>query len=320
MTTYFLEQYWPDESRHRGDLYLWFHEKKVKKDREFKAGDRVLFYEVGIRPEDGFAGAKTLFASGTLTDDREVIPEGDQVFGGKRWLFKRRALTEYSVPPENGIPLAELKRVFGYRGWPEQGFKISKDKFEELEAELARRQETLNASASDPIGGPKGRRQSKEGPYVDEEPVAITPSDIEGDPEERAARLEKSSNAHRALLRKLNSLLKKVGFRTSKNPQVDLFATRPGEEWIFEVKSTHGGNLLSQVRHGIAQLYEYRYLYRGADPMIAMCLVLQTAPGHDLAWLADYASKDRGIHLCWSVEDGFATTEANALSFLRKSK
>jgi len=82
------------------------------------------------------------------------------------------------------------------------------------------------------------------------------------DPAEWAARYEKSNNAHKAILNKLHDFLDARGYKTSENVQVDLFANVKGQEWIFEVKSTNDDNFLSQVRHGISQLYEYRYRYR----------------------------------------------------------
>src|SRR5688572_28880736 len=132
MVNHLVELYWPSKERHKGELYLWFHEKKALKDKDYQAGDRVLIYEVRHHPEEDERqdGARTIFASGTLTDEREAIPPQDHWSGGKRWVFQRRILREYSVPPELGIPLGSAKSILGYGGWPQQGFSISMQQFE----------------------------------------------------------------------------------------------------------------------------------------------------------------------------------------------
>jgi hypothetical protein len=312
MPKFLIEQYWPEESRDLDDLYLWFHEKKVKKDLELSAGDRVLFYEVADHPEKDVRGAKALFASGTLTDDRNYIPEPDQLSGGKRWIFGRRVQTEFAVPPKEGIPLQEVKNILGIDGWPQQGFGITEKEFEALEAALVRRQEQVNARQRD-----RGERTSEERIFADKRSGKIIASGALVDAAERVARLEKAHNSHKALLNKLAAVLKANGYKTTDNSQVDLFASGQGEEWIFEVKSTHEGNMLSQVRHGISQLYEYRYRYRRGLPEVELCLVLQSAPADGLGWLADYLRNDRGIHFCWPIPEGFGTLDAKALAFLR---
>lgn len=129
---YFVEQYWPEETRDLDDLYLWFHDKKLKRDAELNDGDRVLFYEVEHHPEKKVVGAKAIFASGTLTSERYYIPTDKQVSGGKRWVFGRRVDTDFAVTPKMGIPLAEAKKVLGISGWPQQGFELEKEQFELL--------------------------------------------------------------------------------------------------------------------------------------------------------------------------------------------
>lgn len=312
---FMIEQHWPAEERDLDDLYVWFHEKKVKKDAAMHVGDRVIFYEVKDHPKDRkLRGAMAVFASGTLTDEREYIPEDEQLRGGKRWIFRRRVQTEFAVPPKDGIPLKDVRRVLGIDGWPQQGFGIDKSEFEQLEAELMHRQEAVNV---------RQQRRTVRGlpperAFSDKEPGKVKSSGSLGDAAERAARLEKAHNAHKLLLNKLSATLAAVGYRATDNSQVDLFASGHGEEWIFEVKSTHEGNMLSQVRNGISQLYEYRYRYRRGSKEVGLCLVLQSAPSEGLDWLADYLNKDRGIAFCWPTPEGFGSVPGVALPFLRR--
>lgn len=315
MPKFLVELYWPANSRDLDDLYVWFHDKKLKKDPQMNAGDRVLFYEVKDHPDLDVKGAMALFASGTLTNERDYIPEAEQLRGGKRWIFRRRVQTEFAVPPNKGIPLRDVKRILGMDGWPQQGFGIEKDQFEQLEAELIRRQERVNAGNQ----GAHPGRKPEEKPFADKKPGRVTASGALFDAAERAARLEKSHNSHKALLNKLADVLKANGYKTTDNSQVDLFAAGQGAEWIFEVKSTHEGNMLAQVRHGISQLYEYRYRYRQVSAKVELCLVLQSAPEDGLGWLTDYLRKDRGIHVCWSIPEGFGNFDSSALAFLRRS-
>jgi hypothetical protein len=313
---YWFEEYWPQEGRDLDNLFMWFHEKNIKKDTEVKQGDRVVFYEVGRHPETKAEGAKSLFASGTVGNDREYIPEPEQVRGGKRWIFKRKVKTDVPVPPRNGIPLSQVKTLLDIEGLPQHGFQLSQSQFELLEERLRRRQEEFNQT-------PRGDREpiptqleETERPYNTQDASRITPSSSITDPAERAARLEKSNNAHKALLNKLAETLRAKGFETTVNSQVDLFAKIGEGNWIFEVKSTHDGNFLSQVRHGIAQLYEYRYKYRRSSSDVELCLVLQTAPPDGFHWVVDYLLKDRTIHVCWPVPNGFANGTDKGLSFL----
>jgi len=97
----------------------------------------VLFYEVGKDPDTKFKGSKTMFALGTVTSERVYIPEEDQFFGNKRWIFKRAMSIDFIVPPPSGVPLPRLKEILGLSNWPMAGFRIyNTDQFRKLESEL----------------------------------------------------------------------------------------------------------------------------------------------------------------------------------------
>lgn len=313
--SYWLEQYWPRPNRDVSTLYMWFHEKKEGRDALIKAGDRVLFYETKRHPDPGerFLGAQTVFASGTVTGKREYIPNPEQLMGGKRWLFKRVVHPEYSVPPAEGVPLAKVKELLGLEGWPQAGFEI-KDPgaFDALEKELRLCQEKYNEKIAKTIStGSQGKTR----PFAGKVATKFSMGDQESDPAARLAALEQASNTHKEILNKLDGLLKSSGYESRETTQIDLLAQIGDQQWLFEVKSSHENNYLTQVRHGVAQLYEYRY--RWASPSAKLCLVMQTVVPSRLEWLPDYLNNKLEIALCWPVPQGFQYASGEINSFLR---
>jgi len=63
------------------------------------------------------------------------------------------------------------------------------------------------------------------------------------------------------------------------------------------MKSTVATNVRAQVRRGMSQLYEYRYLQNVPDAQLV--LVIEQPLNRELAWMSDYLVKDRGILLAW---------------------
>lgn len=133
---YWIEMYWPHADRDLSKLPVWFHEKKIKKDQIMKDGDLVLFYEVRHNPSSSYLGARTIFASGEVLSDKQNIPAEQQLRGGKKWLFTRATRPRFSVLPTHGIPVKKVKTILKIKGWPQQGFSITKEKFEKIENEL----------------------------------------------------------------------------------------------------------------------------------------------------------------------------------------
>lgn len=309
---YWVEQYWPAPNRDLSVLHVWFHEKKQHKNDSIKDGDRVLFYEVAWHPTENHKGSKTIFASGTVLSETIYIPTEDQVRGGKRWLFKRLVRPDYAIPPEHGISLGEVKEILGMKGWPQAGFKIKdSQQFEQIENELKKRQEKYNQKVSLVN---QGRT-----PFRNKSLTQFQPSGKEQDGGSRCAALEKAANAHKDLLNKLNQIICSHKHETSENQKVDLFTSINGATWIFEVKSTNDSNFLSQVRHGIAQLYEYRFLYFPRNKEANLCLIVQTPPPDELKWIIDYM-QTLGICFCWPVPTGFYSADGTQLEFLSEEK
>jgi hypothetical protein len=72
-----------------------------------------------------------------------------------------------------------------------------------------------------------------------------------------------------------------------------------GGSVVAEVKSCNQGNIHSQIRRGVSQLLEYRYVYRDdlIEP-IHLLLVLEVEPRSDKRWLIDYL-QSIGITVAW---------------------
>jgi hypothetical protein len=109
--------------------------------------------------------------------------------------------------------------------------------------------------------------------------------------------VERSNESHAMLTNLVAGKVRQAGEIPRCNNLVDLAARIGGTPFIFEVKSTTRANARSQVRHGVSQLYEYRYLQNAPDARLV--LVLENPLTEQLAWMADYLSRDRGIMLAW---------------------
>lgn len=63
------------------------------------------------------------------------------------------------------------------------------------------------------------------------------------------------------------------------------------------MKSTTDGNVHSQIRRAISQLYEYRYLQE--VPAAKLVIVLESPPPREKRWIVDYVVKDRKLLIAW---------------------
>lgn len=115
-------------------------------------------------------------------------------------------------------------------------------------------------------------------------------------------KLDAANATHFELLTVLGTFLGSHGYRVEANQFVDAFARLKSGPAIFEAKSLTDDNELSQMRHGLSQLYEYRFRHdlTGAS----LWLLLSRSPKED--WLVDYLEKDRGVHVLWLDEGELA--------------
>ncbi len=115
-----------------------------------------------------------------------------------------------------------------------------------------------------------------------------------------SARLERANNAHIALVNLVAERIRNAGGIPKSNQFIDL-ATTIHRDYIFEMKSTTAGNVTAQIRKGISQLYEYRYLEN--KPEAILILVVENPLTHPEGWMLNYMETDRNIHLIWDGDD-----------------
>jgi len=120
------------------------------------------------------------------------------------------------------------------------------------------------------------------------------------------AKLERSSNAHSELVNLVSKRIKDVGGVPKSNILIDL-ATTIQEDYLFEMKSVNTENLKSQIRKGVSQLYEYKYLQN--LPEANLVLVLEKPLTSDTTWMLDYLESDRSINVIWDGDGNLYGSE-----------
>ena len=118
------------------------------------------------------------------------------------------------------------------------------------------------------------------------------------------ARRERADASHQALTDLMADRLRAFGAIPKRNRLIDLAAAVNKSTYLFEMKSTTAANVRSQVRRGLSQLYEYRYLQNIGDSRLV--LVIERNFRRESAWLRDYLVKDRGILLVWDGDRQFS--------------
>ncbi len=78
------------------------------------------------------------------------------------------------------------------------------------------------------------------------------------------------------------------------NDLIDL-AVNLDNDFIFEMKSTTDDNVRSQIRKGVSQLYEYKYLQNKPDANLV--LVVERPLNVVTQWMHEYLEQDRDILL-----------------------
>ncbi len=133
----------------------------------------------------------------------------------------------------------------------------------------------------------------------------------------RQADMERANDVHNALVNFAAQRLRRAGALPRYNRLIDLAARVNNHPYIFEIKSLTPENAHYQIRHGISQLYEYRYLQ--ALPEATLVLLVETQLPAEIAWMLHYLEKDRDIRLMWicgnELYAGVETQEK--LAFLR---
>ena len=111
------------------------------------------------------------------------------------------------------------------------------------------------------------------------------------------AKTERANKTHGFLTDLVAAKICNAGAIPRCNKLVDLASRIDNRPHIFEIKSTTAKNAREQIRHGISQLYEYRYLQGAKDAKLV--LVIEKPVPDALKWMVDYVVRDRGIWLAW---------------------
>ena len=111
------------------------------------------------------------------------------------------------------------------------------------------------------------------------------------------AALDRANQVHQQLTNNIAAKVLNKGYTPRFNKYIDLYSKIAGQDVIFEMKSCTQDNILHQVRNGISQLYEYRYLQNMNDA--SLVLVLESKPEGDRNWIINYLTTDRNICVCW---------------------
>jgi hypothetical protein len=135
----------------------------------------------------------------------------------------------------------------------------------------------------------------------------------------RSAATERADNSHRKLVNITSERIKNAGAIPKYNQFIDLATKYQNQDFIFEMKSTTENNEKNQVRAGLSQLYEYRYLQN--KPNAKLVLVIESSLSQKEIWRSDYLENDRDIHLIWDGNDQLYGNEKtrNTLNFLNIS-
>lgn len=115
-------------------------------------------------------------------------------------------------------------------------------------------------------------------------------------------KLDVANAMHSELLDILTAYLETHGHRIEANQFVDAFTRLKSGPAIFEAKSLTDENEVSQVRHGLSQLYEYRFRHGLKDA--SLWLLLSRKPKEP--WLIEYLERDRDVRVLWLNDDELA--------------
>lgn len=127
---------------------------------------------------------------------------------------------------------------------------------------------------------------------------------------------DRANAIHRSLINLVADRLRNTGSIPKSNRIVDLAAFAGNQSILFEMKSTNNVNFRSQIRDGLSQLYEYRYLQNLPDAKLV--LVISNPLLKRNSWLQEYLEKDRGIGFIWDGNKQLFASEKTKkeLSFL----
>lgn len=128
--------------------------------------------------------------------------------------------------------------------------------------------------------------------------------------------LERAVISHNTLVNIVARRIRNNGGIPKSNQLIDL-AVKLNGDYLFEMKSTTDMNVRSQIRKGISQLYEYRYLQNKSTAKLV--LVIEKPLSASNSWMHEYIEIDREIYLIWDGNNELYGSDRarNELPFLR---
>jgi len=111
------------------------------------------------------------------------------------------------------------------------------------------------------------------------------------------AKVERASQAHNDLVNLVAARLRTANVLPRCNQLIDLAARANERPHIFEMKSMTPDNARSQIRFGLSQLYEYRYLQNLSEA--TLILVVEIPLPEEILWMQHYLEEDRQVRLVW---------------------
>jgi len=108
---------------------------------------------------------------------------------------------------------------------------------------------------------------------------------------------ERANRAHQMLVNLVATHIRSNNLLPKSNQLIDLATRVDNTDYIFEMKSITERNARRQIRRGISQLYEYRYLQN--LPKAELVLVLEERAPENVTWMEEYLRKDHDIWLIW---------------------
>jgi len=110
---------------------------------------------------------------------------------------------------------------------------------------------------------------------------------------------ERANTSHQMLEQLLADAARANGHAPQCNAHIDMYFGTGSGTVLAEMKSCHQNNLHNQVRRGVSQLLEYRFVYRDvlATP-VTLTLIIETPPSSLKRWLVE-CLESLGILLAW---------------------
>lgn len=117
------------------------------------------------------------------------------------------------------------------------------------------------------------------------------------------AKHERATTSHETLVKLMAENLRQRGAVPKANRYIDLSARWEGTDYLFEMKSTTVDNPHAQIRRGLSQLYEYRYIQNVKEAKLV--LVIENALPKENRWMEKYLIDDRRVLLVWDGNGKF---------------